>query len=186
MIATYTAYEHLNTPNEVIEKMCEFVTSKGYEIVADLQDDNDIYDNSVIDGKKFTFMDKSYTYYVNMRSQNGYNIFGLNNEIEQANVNKANNTDERYSGVGMVVSEQYDEGRLWYNQTNAPIKYNSNAQATTDVLGVYMPVPKGKPIPEVLEPEVVEEPEEVSSYKRSGEAPPPRVRRPARPGRLYG
>ena len=74
MGATYTAYPDLNTPNEVITKMRDFVASKGYEIIQDLTDDLDIFDKSVSDGKKFTFLDKSQTYFINMRSQNGINI----------------------------------------------------------------------------------------------------------------
>lgn len=166
MGATFTAYPDLNTPNEVIEKMRDFVRSKGYDIVQNLADDLDIYDQSVIDGKKFSFLDKSGNYIINLRSQNGINIFGVNDEITQSAADKTFNTDKRLSGVGMTVSESYSDETRWYNQYNVPLKFASDPSTVRDVLGVYMPVPTGiediEPVDEpdeVQEPEVVEEPE---------------------------
>ena len=158
MSGTYTAYTNLNTPNEVIEKMRDFVVSKGYYLVQDLIDDKDIYDHTEIDGKKFTFLDKSSMYYINMRSQNGFNIFGLNSEYDQDSVSKSANTDGRLSGVGMVVSESWDDSPRWYNQVNVPVKYNTNPDVSVDVLGAYMPVPEGKFIEKVIKPDEVQEP----------------------------
>lgn len=166
MGATFTAYPDLNTPNEVIEKMRDFVSSKGYEIVQDLTDDLDVFEQAVSDGKKFTFLDKSGNYFINLRSQNGINIFGVNDEVTQSAADKAFNTDKRLSGVGMTISESYSDETRWYNQYNVPLKFAQNPDTIRDVLGVYMPVPTGiediEPVEEpeeVQEPEVVEEPE---------------------------
>lgn len=196
MGATYTAYPNLNTPDEVISKMYEFVVDKGYNIVQALTDDLDIYDRSQPDGKKFTFMDKGGEYFINMRSQNGLNIFGLNDEILQDGVSKSANTDPKLSGVGMVVSEAWSDSARWYNQYNVPLKL-ANTDAT-DVLGAYMPVPKGEHIPEVPEPEEVLEPDPVDEPEQPElpepptppqrpelEEIPPEPPRPVIPGFLY-
>lgn len=162
MGATFTAYPDLNTPNEVIEKMRDFVSSKGYSIVQDLTDDLDVFDQSISDGKKFTFLDKSGNYFVNLRSQNGINIFGVNDEVTQSAADKTFNTDKRLSGVGMTVSESYSDETRWYNQYNVPLKFASNPDTIRDVLGVYMPVPTGtEDIEPVEEPDEVPEPEPI-------------------------
>lgn len=162
MGATFTAYPDLNTPNEVIEKMRDFVSSKGYEIVQDLTDDLDVFEQAVSDGKKFTFLDKSGNYFINLRSQNGINIFGVNDEVTQSAADKAFNTDKRLSGVGMTVSESYSDETRWYNQYNVPLKFAQNPDTIRDVLGVYMPVPTGiEDIEPVEEPEEVQNPEPV-------------------------
>ena len=49
---SYVVYEGLSTPNEVLEKMSDYITRKGYTIVQDLTDDSNIYDRSSNDGKK--------------------------------------------------------------------------------------------------------------------------------------
>lgn len=161
MAESFVAYDNLRTPNEVLEKMAEYVEDKGYTIIQPLIDDLNIYDRASVDGKKFVFLDKSNTYYINMRSCNGYNIFGLNNESEQDLVSMSDNADINYSGIGMTVSETWSNVSRWYNQYNVPIKYNDK-----DVLGVYMPVNLGTsgitPVPEptpVQEPVVVPQPE---------------------------
>ena len=59
----YVKYTGLNNPNEVLEKMAEYVTSRGYTIVEKIKDDLNIYDMSSIDGKKFVFMDRTDTYF---------------------------------------------------------------------------------------------------------------------------
>ena len=55
----YVKYENLKTPNEVLEKMCEYVKTRGYTVIEDIKDDLNVWDMSSTDGKKFVFMDKS-------------------------------------------------------------------------------------------------------------------------------
>ena len=76
----YVKYTGLNNPNEVLEKMAEYVTSRGYTIVEKIKDDLNIYDMSSIDGKKFVFMDRTDTYFIHLRTCNGINIFGNNDD----------------------------------------------------------------------------------------------------------
>ena len=75
-ILSYVAYEDITSPNEVVEHIAEYVRNKGYTIVQDYADDNDIYGGSITDGKKLVFKDKTGNYYINLRSCNGYQIFG--------------------------------------------------------------------------------------------------------------
>ena len=77
----YVKYTGLNNPNEVLEKMAEYVTSRGYTIVEKVKDDLNIYDMSSIDGKKFVFMDRTDTYFIHLRTCNGINIFGNNDDV---------------------------------------------------------------------------------------------------------
>ena len=72
----YVKYENLHNPNEVLEKMAEYVKTRGYTVINDIADDLNIYDMSTSDGKKFVFMDRTNTYYIYLRSANGTNIFG--------------------------------------------------------------------------------------------------------------
>lgn len=155
MSATFTAYPRLHTPNEVIEKMAEFIISCGYEIVRPLDDDLDIFDKTRYDGKRIVFLDKTGNYFIHLRSCNNYNIFGSTDEIIQDSVEAQ--YDKRYKGVGMIVSEAYSHRTRWYNQRNVPVKYRS-----TEALGVYMPVDPGKEPPVVDPPLPVIEPDPVT------------------------
>lgn len=150
----YVAYKDLKKPNEVLEKMAEYIKSKGYTVVEDVTADLDIYEMSKTDGEKFVFMDKTNTYFINLRSANGINIFGDTNSAYQDTLNVSAGTDKRYAGIGMIVSEGYSKTQRWYSQYKVPVKFK-----TTTALGTYMPVPSGaEGITPVENPVKVDEP----------------------------
>lgn len=130
----YKEYEHLSSPNEVLSAIADYVKSKGYEVVQDVIDDLNIYDRTATDGKKFIFKDKTKNYFICLRSANGTQIFGDTDETKQDDATKSTST--AYYGIGMTVSEGYSSVKRWYAQYNAPVKLK-----TTNVLGVWMPVP---------------------------------------------
>ena len=132
----YVKYTGLNNPNEVLEKMAEYVTSRGYTIVEKIKDDLNIYDMSSIDGKKFVFMDRTDTYFIHLRTCNGINIFG-NNDDATMDVTKPD-IDNAYYGIGMTVSEGYSKTQRWYNQYLVPVEYTSNK--VKNVQFVYIPI----------------------------------------------
>ena len=158
-ILSYVAYEDITSPNEVVEHIAEYVKSKGYTVVQDYADDNDIYGGSITDGKKLVFKDKTGNYYINLRSCNGYQIFGSGDESYQDTLDAKDFKDKELRGVGMTVSEGYSSSTRWYNQYRVPNKFK-----TQELLGTYMPVPlfdEGA-IAEVAEPTPVPRPEEVA------------------------
>ena len=156
---SYVAYEDITSPNEVVEHIAEYVKSKGYTVVQDYADDNDIYGGSITDGKKLVFKDKTGNYYINLRSCNGYQIFGSGDESYQDTLDAKNFKDKELRGVGMTVSEGYSSSTRWYNQYRVPNKFK-----TQELLGTYMPVPllDDGAIEEVAEPTPVPRPEEVA------------------------
>lgn len=129
----YVAYSGLTTPNEVIEKMADFIQTRGYTIIQPLADDLNIYDMAYTDGKRFTFLDRTGTYFINLRSANGTMIFGTKND-PQMDVTPLD-LDSNYTGVGMTVSEGYTSVGRWYNQYKAPKKLGAD-----DIGGVFMPM----------------------------------------------
>ena len=130
----YKEYNHLSSPNEVLEAIASYIKEKGYEVVQDVIDDLNIYDRTTTDGKKFIFKDVTKNYFICLRSANGTQIFGDIDETKQDSATKSTST--AYYGIGMTVSEGYSSAKRWYAQYNAPVKLK-----TTDVLGVWMPVP---------------------------------------------
>lgn len=130
----YKEYEHLSSPNEVLSAIADYVKSMGYEVVQDVIDDLNIYDKTTTDGQKFIFKDVTKNYFICLRSANGTQIFGDTDETKQDSTTKSTST--AYYGIGMTVSEGYSSAKRWYAQYNAPVKLK-----TTDVLGVWMPVP---------------------------------------------
>ena len=130
----YKEYNHLSSPNEVLEAMASYIKEKGYEVVQDVIDDLNIYDRTTTDGKKLIFKDVTKNYFICLRSANGTQIFGDTDETKQDDATKSTST--AYYGIGMTVSEGYSSVKRWYAQYNAPVKLK-----TTNVLGVWMPVP---------------------------------------------
>lgn len=130
----YKKYEHLSSPNEVLSAIADYVKSKGYEVVQDVIDDLNIYDRTTTDGKKLIFKDVTKNYFICLRSANGTQIFGDTDETKQDSATKSTST--AYYGIGMTVAEGYSSAKRWYAQYNAPVKLK-----TTNVLGVWMPVP---------------------------------------------
>lgn len=147
----YVKYSGLTKPNEVLEKMADYVKGKGYTVVQDYTDDANIYDRSTVDGKKFVFQDKTNTYFISLRSANGTYIFGTSDDAQMDTLPADKYV--HYSGIGMVVSEGYSKSQRWYNQFNAPHTLNAK-----DVQGVFMPVTAGTAIAPVTRPSRVSYP----------------------------
>lgn len=149
----FVKYENLTTPDEIIEKMHDYVKSVGSTISDPLRGDTDIFTRTENDGKRFTFQDNKQEYYITLRSANGTQIFGLNDDAEQDV--KPVEKHKGYNGIGMVVSEGYSKTQRWYNQFNVPLKFKDK-----EVQGTWMPVSTGiEDLEEVKKPEEVEEPE---------------------------
>ena len=150
----YVVYDNLTSPNEVLEKMSEYIISRGYQVVEPLKDDTDIYKRDEVDGKKFVFMDRTQSYFIHLRSANGYNIFGVADDaiMDTKGADDAvtgNIGDPLYKehynfyGIGATVSEGYSKKQRWYNQYLVPLKFK-----TKEVMFTWMPVP---PRPENLD-----------------------------------
>ena len=138
----YVAYTGIQTPNEALIKISEYITSRGYQIVQPIIDDVNIYDQSTVDGKRFVFRDRTDTYYIILRSANGINIFGTNNNDEMDA--KTPEVGIGYYGIGMTISEGYSTVQRWYNQYLAPVGKTTRTLAdgskSKDVLGVWIPI----------------------------------------------
>lgn len=134
---SFVKYTGLNNPNEVLTKIAEYIKSRGYTVADDLKDDLNIYDMGGTDGKRFVFQDRNREYFICLRSCNGVQIFGTNDDSEMDIAAKVEN--EAFSGIGMIVSEGYSKTQRWYNQYNIPLAYRQKK-----ALGAYMPVPQGK------------------------------------------
>ena len=131
----YKEYNNLSSPDEVLTTIANYVKEKGYEVVQDVVDDLNIYDRTTTDGKKFVFKDITKNYFICLRSANGTQIFGDSLDSKQDNATKS--TDVGFYGIGMTVAEGYSNAKRWYAQYNAPVVLE-----TTEVLGVWMPVPE--------------------------------------------
>ena len=137
-ILAYVVYDNLKNPNEVLAKMVEYIKAKGYSVVEDLKDDTNIYKRDVVDGKKFVFMDRTNTYFIYLRSANGTNIFGLNDDADM----DAHDDDfiktqkhKNFYGIGATVGEGYSKKQRWYNQFQVPTKFRNK-----EVQAVWVPV----------------------------------------------
>lgn len=130
----FVKYTDLNTPDEVLTKMAEYITSRGYTIIEPLKDDTNVYDRSSVDGKKFVFMDRTQTYYIHLRSFNEIWPFGTTDDaymdIQTPDV------DYKYQGIAMTVSEGYSRTQRWYNQYLVPTNLRGK-----NVQFVCIPVP---------------------------------------------
>lgn len=136
----FVEYTNLRTPNDVLSAMVTFLKLKGFTVVKDIADDMNIYDRSSTDGKKVAFKDKTGAYTIILRSANGTNIFGNNNDSYMDTLSPS--TSANYYGVGMVVAEGYSNTQRWYNQFNAPLALNTGTgYRQGDVQGVWLPVP---------------------------------------------
>ena len=172
---SYVVYEGLSTPNEVLEKMSDYITRKGYTIVQDLTDDSNIYDRSSNDGKKIVFQDRTNEYFISLRSANGTNIFGTNDDAQMDSL--STDKDIHYYGIGMTVSEGYSKAQRWYNQYNAPLQYRGK-----DVQGVFMPVTRGTATTVQTRPTKVDYPTPVDKpVKEDYPEAPKRADYPTRP-----
>ena len=137
----YISYAGLETPDQVLAKMADYITTRGYNVVQALIDDKNIYDRSSYDGKKFVFESRSGDYFIILRSANGINIFGTTDD--NAMNNATPDIDDSYYGIGMIVCESYSGTARWYNQYNIPVnKGGKVAQA------VWIPIaPRGTTLP---------------------------------------
>lgn len=156
----FVKYENLHTPDEVIEKMHEYIGTTGNEIKDALREDTNIYQRDGVDGKRFTFQDKNKEYFINLRSANGTQIFGTNDDAEMDL--KTKEKHKGYHGVGMVVSEGFSKTQRWYNQFNVPKKFKDKK-----VLGAWMPVSTGyEDLEEVKKPATVDDPGDKAAPQR--------------------
>lgn len=130
----FVKYTDLETPDEVLTKMAEYITSRGYTIIEPLKDDTNVYDRSSVDGKKFVFMDRTQTYYIHLRSFNEIWPFGTTDDaymdIQTPDV------DYKYQGIAMTVSEGYSRTQRWYNQYLVPTNLRGK-----NVQFVCIPIP---------------------------------------------
>lgn len=135
----FVQYSGLTTPNEVIEKMAQYITSVGLGIAQPLVDDTNIYDKSYVDGKKFAFRNSTNEYTIVLRSANGTQIFGTNSDADMDVT--ALVTDSDYTGIGMIVGEGYSPSQRWYNQYKIPVTLAGGNNKPA--LGVFMPMKVG-------------------------------------------
>lgn len=129
----YVAYSGLTTPNEVLDKIKDYIQSRGYSIVQDITADLNIYDMSSTDGNRFVFLDRTGEYFIILRSANGTMIFGTNDDPAMDIMTP--DTNANYTGIGMTVSEGYSKTQRWYNQYRAPKKHKGK-----DIYGVFLPM----------------------------------------------
>ena len=59
---SYTEYNNLKNPNEVLSAMADFFKAHNYNILQDVTDDMNIYDRSSTDGKKLIVNDVTRDY----------------------------------------------------------------------------------------------------------------------------
>lgn len=135
---SYTEYNKLKNPNEVLSAMVDFFKKHDYNVIQDITDDLNIYDRATTDGKKFIVNDKTRDYVLCFRTANGTNIFGSSNDGVMDN--KSMEKDAGYYGIGLTISEGYSSVQRWYNQYNVPTKFGV-AVNDKDVLGMWLPVP---------------------------------------------
>lgn len=135
---SFIKYSGLETPNQVLEKMAEYIKSRGYEIIRDYSDDLNIYDMASSDGKRFVFKNRTDDYFIILRSANGTQIFGTTDDSAMSVMSPEQ--DSHIQGIGMVVSEGYSNTARWYNQYRVPIQFSDKKT----VLGTFMPVPTDK------------------------------------------
>nr|DAS77848.1 MAG TPA: hypothetical protein [Caudoviricetes sp.] len=178
----FVKYENLTTPDEVIEKIHDYVKTVGSTVSDPLRGDTDIFTRTENDGKRFTFQDNRQEYYVTLRSANGTQIFGVNDDAEQDV--KPVEKHKGYHGIGMVVSEGYSKTQRWYNQFNVPLKFKDK-----EVQGTWMPVSTGlEDLEEVKKPDEVEEPapQEAPQMDTSEADAIPKVDKPIKPVGIHG
>lgn len=132
----YVAYPGLTTPNEVLEKISDYIQSRGYSIVQNITNDLNIYNMASSDGQRFVFLDRTNEYFIILRSANGTMIFGTNDDPAMDIMTPDTNVD--YTGIGMTVSEGYSKSQRWYNQYRAPKRARG-----TEIYGVFMPMKVG-------------------------------------------
>ena len=139
---SYVAYYGLTTPNEILDSIQDYLILRGFTIVQSVTNDLDIYQQTSSDGNRMCFQDRTGDYYVMLRTANGTNIFGTNDEAVMNLTTPDGNVN--YTGIGMTVGEGYSAIKRWYNQEKVPLKLKANLQTdNSEVLGVFMPVKVG-------------------------------------------
>lgn len=131
---SYVSYTGLHTPNDVLEKIAEYVTDRGYTVIANCIDDLDVYTMSENDGKKLVFMDRTGTYFYLLRTTNGTNAIGTSDESAMDVTPKQ--TGNTY-GILMTISEGYSVTTRWYNQHRVPKEFGSDK-----VIADFLPIPQ--------------------------------------------
>jgi len=131
---SYTKYEGLGGPDDVLEKIRDFLQANGFIILNNCTPDLDIAWFRQYDGKVLAA--KYNDLYVVFRSANGYSIFP-----QQMNA-LGSSFDDRDFGIGMTACSAYTPSPAsgyWYDQPNAPLDLE-----TQTVIGVGIPVKKDK------------------------------------------
>lgn len=119
---SYQVYSGLSTPDDVLQAMATYVSSRGYNIVDNCVTDLNIYDQGSSDGLKLVFQDRNSEYFYILRSANGTNIFGTTDNGTM-NVTVADRANQ-YNGIGLIISEGYSRVQRWYDQFHIPLNYN--------------------------------------------------------------
>ena len=119
----YVVYKDLYSPDEVLEKMYDYLKNKAFDFALDLTDDLDIYNKKENDGKKFTVYNRTGEYFLNFRSANGINIFGITDEtaMDGDTINPLTGKKEKvgevrdpgFEGIGLVGSEGWTTNTRW-------------------------------------------------------------------------
>lgn len=142
----YVVYKGLKTPNDVLEKMADYIKSRGYTVILDCVDDHDVAKLSIQDGKRLVFLSRDQDYVVHMRSANDYTIFG--SCVDQVQEQKILTKNTMYRGIGMTISETYTSlSSRWYNQPNVPYGMDDEITAQCAWMPVYSVDPPIEPAP---------------------------------------
>ena len=132
------AYEvfDVDSPNQLLQKMRDYIVNQGYTVVQDITADFDIYNpgQQINDGNKFVFKDTTGDYFIILRSCNGYPIFGDNSTLD---LKTRPEIDNSIGGVGCTIAEGYSRTVRWFAQYNAPVKHG----AQNFVLGTALLLP---------------------------------------------
>jgi hypothetical protein len=134
----YQIYEHLAGPDDVLEKMRDFVVLHGWTVLENLTSDLATDGSGVSDGKRLCIQKGEI--FANFRSANGKEIFQTHvgvPPVPPATTVGKTPTDLCY-GIGLTCSTQYSAtpvSGFWYDQPNA-----TRLAATQEVIGVGIPV----------------------------------------------
>lgn len=137
----YQIYENLAGPDDVLEKMRDFVILHGWTVLENLTPDLSIDGEGVTDGKRLSIQKGEI--FAHFRSANGKEIFKTHTGVTITNPTTGVSTTAPTAaascyGIGLVCATQYSANPVsgyWYDQPNA-----TKLAATQEVIGVGIPV----------------------------------------------